>query len=327
MTKQVKMFLAAVVVLLILAGGFVSIFWYDSRPVITTPQPTQRFVVTPGQSTTAIANNLAAANLIREPLLFRLEVKRQGLDGQIQAGSFDLAPSMTLSEIVQNMTSGTQDAWITIPEGWRREEIADSLAANTELEAFDKEDFLSLTATSEGRLFPDTYLVPREATAQTIVNLLQRTFTQKVEDGLAAEIAKSDMSFEDIIILASLLEREARTYEQMRLVSGILQRRMELGMPLQVDATLQYARGYSPTGDTWWPTPTSVDRQRTGPYNTYSNPGLPPGPISNPGLNAFRAALNPQRTNYVFYIHDNNGEIHPAVTLDEHNANIERYLR
>lgn len=314
--------------LLVMAGiGGALYLWSNLQPVNSAHQTKVRFVVNPGQSTTSIAQKLSQEGLIRHPLLFRIEVRRRGWDSKLQAGSFELSPAMTLNQIIGELTTGAEDIWIVIPEGQRREEIADNLAAMTELASFDKQEFLSLTASSEGKLFPDSYLVPKQATASTIVSLLQRTFKQKIETGLAKELAASKHTQDEIIIMASLLEREARTYEQMRLVAGILWRRIDVGMPLQVDATLQYARGYSAQDSTWWPTPTSADRQRSGSYNTYSKLGLPPGPIANPGVDAIKAALNPQISDYLFYIHDSRGEIHPAKTLDEHNRNIEKYLR
>lgn len=317
------------ILIAILAIFFVVLFAYvftQYQPVSAGIQPEVRFVIPRGQAVSVIAGRLVQAGLIRNPLLFRIELKRLGLENTIQAGSFELSPSMTLAEIAEIMTVGSEDIWVTIPEGWRVEEIAQSLTEQ-ELSSFNEAEFLELSATSEGMLFPDTYLLPREATANTVYSLLTNTFEQKISHDLATEIAASDRSFEELLIMASLLEREARGYEEMRQVAGVLWKRIDLGMPLQVDATLQYVKGYNPIEQSWWVPPLGIDRQLNSPYNTYQNPGLPLGPISNPGLDAFRAALNPARTDSLFYIHDREGGIHFAETLDQHNANVNRYLR
>lgn len=311
------------VVLLLVVSAF---FYTQYQPVSAESQSEIRFVVPRGQAVSTIANRLAEAGLIRNPFVFRLELKRLGLESQMQAGSFELSPSMTMAEIALAMTTGSEDIWITIPEGWRREEVAQSLTEH-ELEAFNEAEFLALSAGSEGRLFPDTYLVPREATAETIFNLLTNTFEQKVAVGLGDEIAKSPRDFDEVLVMASLLEREAVGREQMRQVAGVLWKRIDLGMPLQVDATLQYAKGYNAIEQSWWVPPLAVDRQLDSLFNTYQNPGLPPRPISNPGLDAIEAALDPADNSYLFYIHDRQGDIHFAETLDQHNANVNRYLR
>lgn len=325
--KRLLMIVVILVVFALIAVTAVAAYAYQQyQPVSSEFQPEERFVVPRGQGSAVIANRLAEAGLIRNPLLFRLEVRRLGLEGQLQAGSFELSSSMTLAEIAQKLTSGTEDLWITIPEGWRREEIARSLS-QADLTEYDEQEFLTLSAASEGRLFPDTYLVPREATAQTIYSLLTNTFEQKVTQGLAAEFAASDKTFDQIIVMASLLEREGRGYEELRQVAGVLWKRIEIGMPLQVDATLQYAKGYNEAQQSWWATPLAADKQIASPFNTYQNPGLPPRPIANPGLDAIRAALNPAQNDYLFYIHDRQGRIHFARDLDQHNANVNRYLR
>lgn len=273
-----------------------------------------------------IANRLAQAGLIRNPWAFRLTVKLENLESKLQAGSFDLAPSMSLREIGQTLSQGTNDVWVTIPEGWRREEIAQSVN-KLELDAYDEDEFLRLTDGLEGTLFPDTYLVPREITSQALVNLLTNTFEKKITTGLASDIEQSDTDFSTTLTLASLIEREARGYEEMRHVAGILHNRIAIGMALQVDATLQYSKGYSASQQSWWVPPTAADKAVDSPFNTYLHPGLPPRPICNPGLDAIRAALDPLETDDLFYLHDTQGVVHYGRTLEEHNSNIVRYLR
>lgn len=287
---------------------------------------TVRFVIPKGQAVSTIGERLESEGLIKSSLAFRLVVEMYDLGTDIQAGSFDLSPAATTQEIATALTQGTEDVWITLLEGWRREEIAESLAAE-DLDFFDQDEFLELSKGSEGMLFPDTYLIPREMTTENIYSLLKNTFDRKVTQGLSEEIAESEYSFEEILVMASLVEREARNYDQMRVVAGILWNRIELGMALQVDATLQYASGYNVFEQSWWVPPTPAQKEINSPFNTYQNPGLPPQPIANPSLNAIKATLNPEQTNDLFYIHALDGSMYTASTLEQHNANINRYLR
>lgn len=296
------------------------------QPVDPAATSLERFIVPKGAAVQTIANQLHQQGFIKNPWVFRLIVKSKGLENKLQAGSFELSKNMAAQQIAALLTEGTQDVWVTILEGWRKEEIAESLA-NQGLDQFDADEFLSLAVASEGRLFPDTYLVPREITAAGMYQLLTSTFNRKVEQGLAEEIAASKYDLDKAIIMASLVEREANDYEQMRHVAGILWNRINIGMALQVDATLQYAKGYDRAEQTWWPFPTAADKSRQSPFNTYLNPGLPPRPIANPGLNAIKAALDPLEVDDLFYLHASDGSMYYAETLEGHNANVSRYLR
>lgn len=286
----------------------------------------QRFVVPKGSGAQKIANKLESENLIRSSLVFRIYAKYTGLETQFQAGSYELSPGMTTQEIAETLTQGSEDIWITLLEGWRTEEMAQYLESQ-ELPEFNKAEFLELAASSEGMLFPDSYLVPRESDASTIYALLTRTFEQKVTSGLANEIAADDLSLEEILTLAALIQREAKSEQDMRHVSSILRNRVDINMALGVDATLQYIAGYNAQEDDWWAQPDIAVKQSTSPYNTYTNPGLPPGPICNPGLQAIKAALNPLETDDLFYLHAPDGTMYYAEDLDTHNAYIDRYLR
>ena len=295
-------------------------------PLDLAQTQTQTFVIPKGQAVGVIANRLQEAGLIKNALALRFIAKKDGLANKIQAGSFDLSPSMSTEEIAHELTQGTYDLWITIPEGWRREEIADSLAKQ-ELEAFSKEEFLSLTVGQEGKLFPDTYLVTRQISTDQLVRMLKQTFEKKIIKGLEKDFGASKYSLNQVITMASIVEREAKGYEQMRRVAGVLWRRIEIGMALQVDASLQYVKGYDSAQDSWWVTPTAEDKKLTSVYNTYKFPGLPPAPIANPGYDAIKATLNPIDNGDLFYIHDQAGEAHFAQTLEQHNANVDKYLR
>ena len=282
-------------------------------------------VIPRGASTRTIGKMLQEKNLVRSDLVFRISVWKQQLEGSLQAGTFTLDASSTPDEIALALTKGTNDVWVTLVEGWRNEEVAEEL--HTMLgETFDVKTFLSEARKEQGFLFPDTYLFSREATAGSVLRVLKNTFDKKMTQEIRDGITRQGLSLQEGVTLASLVEREARQPETMRMVSGILLKRLRAGWPLQVDATLQYIRGYDAKEKTWWTTPLAVDKALKSPFNTYASPGLPPMPIANPGLNALRAVANPIESEYWYYITDPKGVMHYGKTLEEHNNNVRTYL-
>lgn len=324
--KKPHLFIYLLLIFLITVISGLAIFISLLQAPDSSDQSTFTFVIPKGQATQVIAQRLKDEGLIRSPLAFRFVLYQQGKQTSIQAGSFKLSPSMSVSELTQVLSKGTDDLWITIPEGWRREEIAASLAKQ-ELSDFDEQEFFLLSNGLEGRLFPETYLVSKASSTSTLVNLLVNTFESKVLTALEDDLAKSQLDLNQILTLASLVQRESANDQEMPLIAGILFNRLEINMPLQVDASLQYIKGYSVAEQTWWPTPTVADKNLDSVYNTYQNPGLPPQPICNPGLVAIKAVLNPQSTTAFYYIHDLSGQIHTAETIEDHNANVNQYLR
>jgi UPF0755 protein len=310
--------------LVIAVAGFY--IYTQFQPVNASATDTVEFVIPKGQATSIIANRLQEEKIIKNALVFRVLAKLDGFESQMQSGTFELSPAMTPSQVGEALTKGTEDVWITLLEGWRVEEIAESIAQE-QLPFFDADEFISLAKSDEGKMYPDSYLIPRQYTAEQVHSLLLNTFETKVIDSLADEIAASERDFEDVLIMASIVEREGRGLEQMRQVAGILWNRVDIGMPIQADATLQYIAGYNKTEKSWWAQPDVSVKSVQSPYNTYLNPGLPPRPISNPSADAIRATLEPTESDYLFYIHDREGKMHYAVTLDEHNENINKYLR
>lgn len=330
-------FIVFTTLLVLTIGGGICLYTLV-QPVNPATQQQIKFVIPKGQPIIKIANNLKEKNLIKHPLVFRLVVKKQGLENKIQAGSFDLSTNMNVWQIAKILTQGTNDIWLTIPEGWRREEIAESIT-KLDLQDYNKDDFLNLSAGFEGQLFPDSYLIPKMMSTQALFNLLTNTFEKKINN-LETEInqAKNNsllskaeidptQDFMPILVMASILEREAKGFEQMQTVSGVLWNRMIINMSLQVDASLQYIKGFNEVADDWWVPPLAVDKQIESPFNTYLNVGLPPKPICNPGLDAIKAALTPKETDYLYYLHDRQGKIHFASNLNEHNNNVNKYLR
>ena len=269
------------------------------------------FAVTRGEATQVIAKNLKAQGLIRSEWAFRLTVMRLGLSGKLQAGTYQLSPADPVATIARSLTRGIADLKVTIPEGYRLEQIAEVMAGNL---GFTTADFIKAGKPYEGELFPDTYHLAPGTTAPAVVATMRALYAQKT--------ANLKLTRETLII-ASLVERETKSAAEKPLVAGILQKRLAAGWPLELDATMQYIRGKS--GD-WWPNTTLADRKAASPYNTYLNQGLPPTPICNPGLASLQAAQSPVASDYWFYLHDPQGVIHYAATNAEHEANIRTYL-
>lgn len=289
----------------------------------------QIFVIKVGQPVADTAKNLKDKGLIKNSLAFRLLVSQLGISKNIQAGDFRLSPSMPAKEIAAQLTHGAIDVWVTIPEGLRLEEQAERIEAKLkygsgENYTFDRKQYLKVA--QEGYMFPDTYLIQKDATAQDVASLLRSTFKTKVENSNLAN-SKSSLTAKEIIILASIIEREAKGDAERPQVAGILMNRLNAQMPLQIDATVQYAKGYDASNNTWWPQVSRADYQSIkSPFNTYLTLGLPPEPICNPGLQSIKAASAPAQTDYYYYLHDRSGKIHYAKTIEEHNNNIKEFL-
>lgn len=289
-----------------------------------------RVVINPGQPLKQIAAKLQEEKLIRNAIAFRILVTQMGITTKIQAGDYRLKPNLSSQEIAQTLTHGALDIWITFTEGKRIEEQAqiveeklnDSTNDNYQ---FNKEEYIKIA--KEGFMFPDTYLISKDATAQDVAEKLRGTFDEKVGKALLAKGAKNNLIENQVVILASLIERESRTIEEKAIISGILHNRLKLGMALQVDATVQYGKGYDIAKKSWWPPVFTNDYKSVkSSYNTYLINGLPPAPISNPGLESIRAAAEPADTDYLYYLHDAEGKIHYAKTAEEHSQNIQKYL-
>lgn len=297
-------------------------FWWQWAVSPTQPSNTQEqiFIVPQGQNAKTIGRRLFQQGFIKSQLAFQLLVDRRNYANRLQAGDFKLSPSMDLAAILESLTHGSLDYWITFPEGLRVEEYAALLSAKANI---DPQQFILTAKSFAGRLFPDTYLIPQNASATDIVNILTRNFDKKFTP-LKKDLVKTDLSEQEIIILASLIEREAKHEQDRPLVSSVLHNRLKINMPLQIDATVQFALGRP---DDWWPKDLSqTDLQTPSSYNTYINLGLPPAPIANPGLSSLQAAINPATTNYLYYVSDSAGYNHYAESLEEHNLNITKYL-
>lgn len=320
-----KKVLLALAFVLGIIGALYIVYREGVLPVDKNDTSDRIVVVRRGETVNSIANSLYSQKLIRNRVVFFLVVKQLGIEKRIQAGDFNLTPSMSAFDIATALTKGSIDVWVTIPEGLRKEEVAEIFAKD--LSAFSVSNFLS--EAEEGYLFPDTYLIPKGADSDMVIDILTKTFEQKYTPEMALRARRLGLTDREVVTLASLIEREALFEIDRQPVASVLLRRLKESMRLQIDATVQYAIGYSKEEKTWWKKGLTVDDLRfNSSYNTYVSDGIPPGPICNPGIAAIEAVLAGDiNTPYLYYVNDVNGKLHFAKTLSEHEANIRKYVR
>ena len=322
---------------LLLAGvaSFFAYSWWQENSVAPSNNETKvRFVIVKGQTAENVSNRLFDEGLIKNAFAFKFYTQLTGTAKKIQAGEYSLSANLDLVEIVDLFLQGPIELWVTIPEGLRREQIAERFVKGLEMSTAEavsfREDFLDASANMEGYLFPDTYLFPRDASAQQIVDRMKYIFDTQIDEEDEKAIAASKYSLDEIVTLASIVEREAITKSERPLVAGVLYKRLENDWPIQADATLQYitanlrCKGISDCD--WWEVPLASDKEINSTYNTYKYTGLPPGPIANPGASSLKAAIHPEESEYWYYLHDPDGQIHFAKDLAGHNRNIRKYL-
>lgn len=329
-----RLLIILIVILSFLGTGvFANVWWKRVNTPVSTNEAFQDFLIVRGSSANRIGNDLKEEGLIRNAFAFKAYAQITGKSKRIQAGEYRLSPNMSLSEIVNQLTKGPVEVWVTIPEGLRREQIAEKFVSGLGKEGEEadlfRQEFLDESEGLEGYLFPDTYLFPKTASASSVVGKLRDTFDMRLAD-YEDDIAESELGLKEIVTLASIIERETKTDEERPIVAGILLNRLEIGMGLQADATVQYAVASQECAGSadceWWPTVEKEDLEVSFAYNTYKYRGLPPGPIANPGLSSLKAAISPEESDYLYYLHEPSGEVHYAETLDEHNTNVRRYL-
>jgi len=279
----------------------------------------QTITVPSGQSITDTAQNLAEANLVS--FSYTVEVPLQLKQATIQAGTYKFSQPETPLAIARRLQNGdfrTEQTEITIPEGSTREDIANRIDNHPDI-AVTKSEFLSASEGYHGYLFPDTYRLADDVTAEEIVSVMGDNFTRKIAS-LKPTINQLPYTLDQVITMASLVQREAADYRVRRRVAGVLWSRFDQGKPLQVDAVFAYLLGKASSELT------RKDLQVDSPYNLYKNVGLPPTPIANPGLAAIKATINPVQTDNLYYLTGDDGEFHFAETLEEHKENKRRYM-
>lgn len=318
-----KKFKILFLLVILITLGIYFMYTEGSLPVDKTNTGATIFVIKKGEGLNSIIKRLSAEDLIRNKLVFFTIALQKGIEKKVQAGDFKLSKKMTAQEVANTLTHGTADVWVTIVEGLRKEEVAQKLT-----EQFTLSEISFIEQAKEGQLFPDTYRIPKTASVETIIKIMESNFQAKMAE------ARQQYPFEkrsdrEVLILASLIEREAKFADDRRLIADIILKRVQNDWPLQLDATIQYGLGYQRKEKTWWKKELALeDLKVDNTYNTYERKGLPPAPICNPGLDSLKAALaaNP-KTVFWYYISDKNGRIHAAKTLEEHNENIRKFIQ
>ncbi len=296
------------------------LWWATSiAPPSTFPSSTL-FKIEEGDTLHDISAHLKESSLIKSVTTFEIFAMLFGSDKHIAQGDYYFekpASAISLAYQIASENRRIEPIKITLPEGQTRIEMADSIGKK--LPNFDREEFLLQTKDAEGYLFPDTYFFFPSVSEAEIVVRLRETFDEKIL-AFKDDITTSGYTQEEVIIMASILEKEASGASDRAIVAGILWKRLAAQMPLQVDATVKYAQELAGNFGS------SINTTFPSPYNTYMHKGLPPGPIGNPGTAALHDALHPQASLYFFYLHDKNGMIHYAKTFDEHKKNTILYL-
>ncbi len=321
---------------------FVSIKYYsDSLAVALGESREVIFIISKGDPVGDIAAKLKRENLINNEIIFKFFVYFKKLDNKFQAGEYKLYSGMGMREIVSILTSGEYaiETKITVIEGWDSKKIADYLSQRRlvakddflfavnkpKLAWLEKYEFLKdkpFEASLEGYLFPDTYRVFVKTDTNQIIEIMLDNFDKKFNKDLREEVKRQGKTVYDILKMASVIEKEASKEKDREIVSGIFYRRLQLGMALESCATINYILGNSKKRLT------IEDTRIKSPYNTYLNPGLPLSPICNPSLSSIKAAIYPEKTDYLFFLSkEDDGAIVYSKTSKEHNINKAKYLK
>lgn len=298
----------------LLLALFFAFFLYFSFRAPSTDTTKKVFVINQGEGLLTIATRLEKNQFINNRYVFAFYSRLLGLNQKIQAGTFYLTTSEPLPDLIQKLVrGGSTDYWLKIIPGTRIEQFSPSA------------EFTAAAKEFEGQLFPDSYLIPQDYSPTNILAVIAKNFDEKL---LEAKLdATTKLSDSQTLIMASLLEREAKTLADKKNIAGILINRLNAKMPFQVDATVQYAKDSLNDPEKYWKPITKTDLNIISPFNTYKNLGLPPAPICNPGLDSLIAAYHPTNSDYFYYINDSQGIIHYAKNLSDHNANVAKYIK
>lgn len=298
---------------------------------IVEPEPEiayERFVV-PLSATTSdsVADRLLDQGFISSKTTFNIALLSRG-NFKVAPGAYRLHKEMTVFEVAGALSIEPYMKWVVIPEGLRKEEIAELFVKNLGWTEQQKNSFLTVDTVgpfpNDGVYFPDTYLIGVEDSTSAVAGKLYAKFNEKFAPYLT-EANAQNIKWTVVLTMASIVQREASSDDDMPIIAGVLWNRLAEDMHLGVDATLQYARGDA--GNGWWAPIKVADKEIDSPFNTYKYRGLPPHPIANPGLSAIQATLYPAETDCLYYLHDDDGGTHCAVTYEEHLDNIEEYLK
>ena len=330
MRKVLPFFLG--IFLVVVVGAYWVLNYTGSNKDLATGSP-YLITVEPGMTTADIANLLHKQKLVKPPEAFRLEAKFRGLERDLQAGRYEITAGMSNSEIVEVLSKGQgQRVKFTVPEGFTVVKTAKKIeaeglgSAEKFIEAarnytpypYMETSDSNVIYKAEGFIFPSTYMFDIGMNEKDMLAMMVKEFnTQMNKENIPEEAEKQKMSIRDLVNMAALVEMEAVFKEEQPRIAGVFLRRLEIYMPIQSDTTIQYILG------TQKEEITIADTMIQNPYNTYQNPGLPPGPISSPGMSAIKAVLNPEKTEYLYFVAEKDGHHRFTKTYAEHLKAIE----
>lgn len=330
MKRAVAAALVAVAVAIVVGAG--AWFWFVTYGERNLPERTTNVIIPRGSTTSDVAQALRREGVISNAFAFRVLLRMRGLDRRVEAGEYAFTPRESLDDVVQKLVEGRARVatWVTIPEGYTSSEIAEDLAqhklgAQQAYREYFARSTIDLggvrTKSLEGYLFPSTYLFPLGATPPQAADILVDQFRKELPSDAATQARRMGYTLPQIVTVASLVEREAKADDERALIAGVIYNRLRKGMPLDIDASIEYIFPHHKTEIT------RADLRINSAYNTYLHAGLPPTPIANPGLPSLLAALHPRHSDYYYYVYKGNGHHAFARTLQEHEANVSRYLR
>lgn len=329
MSKKLKFTIIAVIIVLILIAiaGLIKYNSFFGAP--RKQAEAERFIASLNSTENDVIQKLLEQGFIKSELGFKFVLGRKNWQEKIEPGGYKIAKNMNAWKIAKILVSEPYMKWVVIPEGLRKEEIGEILAEELGWNEQQKNDWVNkYTAMQydyvEGVFFPDTYLIPKDETGLQIAQRFIDKFNEKFSP-YTDKFIKENIKWTTALKIASLVQREAAGKNDMSLIAAILWNRLLKGMKLEVDATVQYARGK--TENSWWSAIKPEDKKIDSPYNTYLYKGLPPHPIANPGIDAIDAVLNSAKTECLYYLHDKNRQIHCAKTYEKHLENIKQFLQ
>lgn len=318
MTRNKKIVILSGIVAAIGIAVFVFLYQFSAPQRVAEEE---RIVVNLATTEAELIPKLKEQGYIKSEWAFNFVLKIKGWQGKIEPGGYMVSKGMDAWLLADTLVNRPYQKWVVIPEGLRKEEIAEMVQEKIDWAEVEERRFLSRA--KEGYLFPDTYLLNLDYTGEDVAKRMENQFNEKVAD-LFKEAKENNIKNDTLIVLASLVQREAGNEKEMPLIAGVIWNRWLKGMKFEIDATIQYALGKS---SNWWPIIKPENYKFNSPYNTYLHKGRPPAPICNPGLAAISAVIHSEETEYLYYLHDNEGQIHPAKTYEEHLKNIEKYLK
>ena len=317
---NINYYIKLVLCLLFLFANILSVLYFTKFRAPDNFPLGSIFTITNGSGLNSLADKLYSVNVIRSPFWFKTFSVLIGGTKGVVAGDYMLDEReniFILANRMKNADYKLERVKITIPEGLNIYEIAK--VVSVKLIKITEQNFIDKAKNLEGHLFPDTYIFQTNTGVYTVIEEMQANFKKRIL-ALADSIKKSGHTESDIIKMASIIEEEGRTTETRKIISGILWKRLSLGIPLQVDSSFKYINGKA-TSDL-----TLADLKIDSKYNSYLYKGLPPTPICNPGIDSIMAAINPTKTDYLYFLTDKNSVMHYAQTFQEHIVNKQKYL-